>query len=782
MKQKTIATRHLRTKIAAGYVLILFVIFGIVYIWLNEQHRRQELEITSQKIRCLRKDIHEVYVKMVDLSLIGETVLDWNEEDMNIYHKKRLEVDSLLSLFKSSYRSERIDSVCRLLAEKENLLNKIMLVLNEQEEIKDKIARRVPVIARKSSQEEPPKRKRTGFLGLFGKKEEAKPTVTTSMLNTLNSDVIARQKEQSERLSQYTDSLSVRNRKLNCQLQGMIKKMDARIRTDLQQQETELAAIRRQSSVQVGGLTAVVALLLLLSYFIIHRNVKRICRYRKETSELIDKLQKTVQQNKQLLTARRKIMLTVTHELRTPLTAINGYGELLAQTEDENKRIEYTQNIRQAAGRMTDMLNSLLNFFRLDSGKEQANAVPFRLRNVAEILQTEFEPRAEAKDLTLRITGCSDIILMGDRNRLVQIGNNLLSNAIKFTESGTVGLDMAYEAGKLVLTVQDTGTGMSHEQKEKIFEPFERLPNAAVKDGFGLGLPIVKNTVTLLGGTVDVESEEGKGSRFTVKLPMPLADNIIEIEKRKAGISARRHAAFYSVLVLDNDEMTLAMTKEMYGSCNIRCDTCANTSDLMEAIRERHYDLLITDLRMPETNGYDVLKLLRSSNVGNSQTIPVIVTTAWGNCDEQSLLDFGFSGCLFKPFSLPDLLQISEKCIGIKEQEYSPDLSPLLAYGNKEEMLDTLTQATEKEMQGVKQAGMMKDLKALDEWVHHLRSSWSVIRADKPLWKLHGLLHKEGGSTEDEISRAVDAVVRMGQSIIEQAKKERRIQDEGFCG
>ncbi len=128
MKQKTIATRHLCTKIAAGYVLILFVIFGIVYIWLNEQHRRQELEITSQKIRCLRKDIHEVYVKMVDLSLIGETVLDWNEEDMNIYHKKRLEVDSLLSLFKSSYRSERIDSVCRLLAEKENLLNKIMLV------------------------------------------------------------------------------------------------------------------------------------------------------------------------------------------------------------------------------------------------------------------------------------------------------------------------------------------------------------------------------------------------------------------------------------------------------------------------------------------------------------------------------------------------------------------------------------------------------------------------------------------------------------------------------
>ena len=165
MKQKTIATRHLRTKIAAGYVLILFVIFGIVYIWLNEQNRQQELEATTYKIRSLRKDVHEVYMKVVDLSMIGETVLDWNEEDMAAYHEKRLEVDSLLSRFKSrTCRSERIDSICQLLAEKEKLLNRIMRVLYEQEEIKEKIARQVPAIALKSSQEEPKKRKRKGLL------------------------------------------------------------------------------------------------------------------------------------------------------------------------------------------------------------------------------------------------------------------------------------------------------------------------------------------------------------------------------------------------------------------------------------------------------------------------------------------------------------------------------------------------------------------------------------------------------------------------------------------
>ena len=113
-------------------------------------------------------------MKVVDLSMIGETVLDWNEEDIAAYHEKRLEVDSLLSRFKSrTCRSERIDSICQLLAEKEKLLYGIMQVLNEQEEIEEKIAKQVPVIARKSTREKPQKRKRTGFLGLFGKKEEA---------------------------------------------------------------------------------------------------------------------------------------------------------------------------------------------------------------------------------------------------------------------------------------------------------------------------------------------------------------------------------------------------------------------------------------------------------------------------------------------------------------------------------------------------------------------------------------------------------------------------------
>lgn len=160
--------------------MILILIFSIVYIWFKEHHKLEEMKEASHKISCLRQNIHDIYVRAVDLSLIGETILNWDDEDIELYHTKRLEVDTLLYQFSSVYPSECIDSICLLLAEKEKLLYGIMQVLNEQEEIEEKIAKQVPVIARKSTREKPQKRKRTGFLGLFGKKEEAKPTATTT--------------------------------------------------------------------------------------------------------------------------------------------------------------------------------------------------------------------------------------------------------------------------------------------------------------------------------------------------------------------------------------------------------------------------------------------------------------------------------------------------------------------------------------------------------------------------------------------------------------------------
>lgn len=644
--------------------------------------------------------------------------------------------------------------------------------LNEQETINDKIAQQVPIIIQKSTQEESKKQKRKGFLGLFGKKEKAKPTATTTMLHTLNRDVINRQQMQNRRLSEYADSLSVRNVELNRQLQSFIHWMDDKIQSDLQKREKEIAAMREKSFIHIGSLTGFVLLLLIISYIIIHRDAKRIQRYKRRTTNLIRQLHESDLRNKGLIISRKKAMHTITHELRTPLTAIHGYAELLYGNEDENTS-RYARNILQASGRMIAMLNALLSFFRLDSGKEQPNIAPFRLQDVADSLQAEFVPLAEAKDLKLTVECAGGAVLTGDKERIMQIGGNLLANAVKFTQAGSVSLEMGHENDMLSIIVEDTGSGMTEEEQQRVFGAFERLSNAATQDGFGLGLSIVKHIVDMLGGTISVESEKGKGSRFSVEIPMRIADAISE--ETDDGNKAHPEKS-YSVIALDDNGIVISMMKDMYAHVGVHCDTFCDVGDMMEALRTRHYDFLITDLKMPEINGFEVLELLRSSHIGNSQVIPVVVATASESCDEEELLAKGFAACLFKPFSMSELFAVSEKCLSSlpPDKEEQPDLTFLLAYGDREAMLDRLIAETEKDMQAIGDAGERCDRKALDEWTHRLRSSWAVIRADKPLWALHGLLHRETECSDAELGNAVNDVLRMGTAIIGLAKEERR--------
>ena len=217
------------------------------------------------------------------------------------------------------------------------------------------------------------KTKRKGFLGIFGKKEGTKPTTTTTTLRSSNRNMVNEQKAQSRRLSEQADSLAARNAELNRQLQGLICQIEKKVQSDLQNRESEITAMRKKSFMQIGGLMGFVLLLLVISYIIIHRDAKNIKRYKRKTTDLIEQLEQSVQQNEVLITSRKKAVHTITHELRTPLTAITGYTELLRKECNSGNNGQYIRNILQSSDRMRDMLNTLLDFFRLDNGKDVAN-------------------------------------------------------------------------------------------------------------------------------------------------------------------------------------------------------------------------------------------------------------------------------------------------------------------------------------------------------------------------------------------------------------------------
>ena len=768
--------KYIQKIVASGYLLVTLLIGCIAYIWHNEWQEVEALEADNRQIDEFRKEIDNIHIQLIEFSLLGETVLEWNDEDLKHYHTRRMAMDSMLCRFKTTYLAERIDSVRHLLEDKERQMCQIVQILEQQQAINDKITRQVPVIVQKSVQEQPKKPKRKGFLGIFGKKEEAKPTVTTTMLRSLNRNMITEQQAQSRRLSEHADSLAARNAELNRQLQGLVVQIDEKVQADLQKREAEIAAMRERSFIQIGGLTGFVVLLLIISYIIIHRNITRIKRYKRETADLIEQLKQSVEQNEALIASRKKAVHTITHELRTPLTAITGYAGLVRKDCNTDKTGMYIQNIQQSSERMREMLNTLLSFFRLDNGKEQPNISPCRISAIIHTLETEFMPIAMNKGLALTIHCHKDALVRTDKERILQIGNNLLSNAIKFTENGSVSLAMGYDDGMLTLIVEDTGTGMTEEEQQRVFGAFERLSNAAAKDGFGLGLSIVQRIVKMLGGIIRLESDKGKGSRFTVEIPMQTVEELSE-QINQTQIHCKH--VFHNVIAIDNDEILLLMLKEMYVQEGIHCDTCTNAAELMEMIRRKEYSLLLTDLNMPDINGFELLELLRTSNVGNSKTIPVVVTTASGSCSKEELMERGFSGCLLKPFSISELMEVSDKCAMKGNRNEKPDFTSLLSYGNETVMLDKLIAETEKEMLIIREAEQKTDFQELEALIHHLRSSWEILRADQPLRELYKLLHSECISNNEAIHKAVTAVLDKGSEIIRLAKEERRKYNNG---
>ena len=765
-------------KIFIGYFLLMAIIGSMVAIVLHERNRVQKIEDESITIFQTQHDINTAHRYVTALVTYGESVLVWDNEDILAYRKRHMQTDSMLQVLRVQcedfIRPTQIDSLRTLLAAKEAHLFQIMEASRKQRQT-DSLLFNQKLIVITHTATKTVIRKKKGIAGLFGGKETVQLPITTRQ-TSLDKNLILQINRQQRVIENYTDSLRLCNKELNRKLRMLITNLDEQTWTAFRNKEVRLKASYERSTVIITGLITFSVALLVVFYLIIQRDIKKKVHARKERERLINELNLSVEQNNVLIASRKKAVHTITHELRTPLTAITGYAELLQKECNKENSVHFLQNIQQSSGRMRDMLNTLLDFFRLDNGKEQPKMQPCRISAITQTLETEFMPVAMNKGLSLIVKNESDAIILTDKERIIQIGNNLLSNAIKFTEVGGVSLTTDYTDGVLTLIVEDTGTGMTKDEQECVFGAFERLSNAAAKDGFGLGLSIVQRIVAMLGGTVLLESERGKGSRFTVEIPMLTAG---EQPKQSYQGYARRNEAYHEVIAIDNDEVLLLMLKEMYAQEGVHCDTCTDAAELIELIRKKEYSLLLTDLNMPDINGFELLELLRTSNVGNSKTIPVVVTTASGSCSKEELMERGFSGCLLKPFSISELMEVSDKCAMQGNRNEKPDFTSLLSYGNEAVMLGKLITETEKEMLSVMDAEQRKDLQELDTLTHHLRSSWEILRADQPLKELHKLLHCEGTSNNEAIHNAVKAVLDKGSEIIRLAKEERRKYENG---
>ena len=419
-------------------------------------------------------------------------------------------------------------------------------------------------------------------------------------------EVVRREREVNTVISRRKQRLQAVNARLTARIDSLLKQYEEETLQQVRADAKRRKELRQNSARTVGAIAVGAVLLAAFFAIVIGRDIARNNRYRRELEEARRKAE-------DLLAVREQLMLAITHDFKAPLGSIIGYADLLSRLTVDGRQRFYLDNMKQSSQHLLRLVTDLLDFHRLDLHKAEVHRVPFHPARLLEEICTSFRPLTSDKGLELhcRLAPELSAAYVCDPQRLRQIINNLLSNAVKFTGRGSVTLSATYGDGHLVVSVADTGCGMNPEDRERIFQEFTRLPGAQGQEGFGLGLSIVRMLVQLLGGTIDVESEPGKGSTFIVRIPMPRTQEaaVEEAEPVPEDLPA---AGACRLLLIDDDRIQLTLTSAMLKQQGIASVTCLQVDELLDALRAGGFDALLTDVQMPAMNGFELLRLLRA--------------------------------------------------------------------------------------------------------------------------------------------------------------------------
>ena len=756
----------LQHRILFGYIILIAVIGSMAATMFHERIRVHRIEKEISDIREANRTIIAAHRFITVLATLGESAITWDKEDYYRYQKHRLKADSLLQILQQNYErfvpTMQIDTLRILLANKETHLYKFMGLFQQQDSL---LLKHLPTITQQARNFHTITRKKKGIAGFFGAKETVQIPISSKTVHSLNEQLISMEEERQQTINAYTDSLRIQNRKLNRKLSMLIKNLDEQTQAKFQDKELHINESYERSILIVTLLIISAIIFLIISYLIIQRDIRQKEKTRK-------RLEETIKQNASLLDMRKNIILTISHDIRAPLNVIGGSAELAMDTRDKKQRNNHLNNIRIVCKHITHLLNNLLDVYRLNEAKETRNDVPFSLNDLLERTVSGFTHIVNNKGILFNHRfDNTDVKLLGDMDRIGQIIDNLLTNAVKFTESGTISFNARYDDGRLSLEVKDTGIGMNEIMLSRIFRPFERLASETNTDGFGLGLPITKGLVDLLGGTITVSSEAGSGSTFCVTLPLSVTDESIEDENI---LSSYTGSLPQNILVIDDDPMLLNIVKEMLERNGSTCTICTTAKEVIKAMRNQNYDLLLSDIQMPGTNGFELLTLLRNSNIGNSRTIPIIAMTARGDRDKEAFLNTGFTDCIYKPFSSSELLSLIS---GIKKQQtddgrHSVDFSTMLSeVSDGIKLLRSFIAQSEKDRDELESAMKKSDRMKLRETAHRMQPSWDLLHTGDRLMAYRALL-KDGTQDDTVVKEHTRQIMDYISTLIAEAEDE----------
>ena len=725
-----------RIKILVGYALLAVVLVSATWMVYDNTRSLSAVNEASERLMARRDIVDSLVFTMLETANAERSVLlgdagKWQRFDEAL-SSSAANAMRLRPLLMDTLKQQRLDSLITLLkAKRENTLLVMKELNNDCRDIyynnklealhsgRDSIVISPQTKERHEQHEtvyEVVKTKR-GFFRRLGDafRKQHTDTVSTTRLThqpstaTINhrlniadsvANVLAEiHSEQQRANDRKQDAISSRNRQLqrvSIQLTKRTWLLIEDIQSDehnaLQRVVGKAMSSRRAMIVRIAvlGLLAILSAAILVVYIL--RDIKRERRDRQRIIEAKAETERIMQQ-------RERLLLTITHDIKAPAASIAGFIDLLSEYVDQPKAVGYLQNISGSAKHLLQLVSALLDYHKLESGKAERHEVSFAPAVLISECVAQMQPLAMEKKLKLAtdVLVTESMLCRSDAFRIKQIVNNLVGNAIKYTDKGEVRVGVNIANRQLSISVKDTGCGMTPDELQTVFNAFTRLPGAQGKEGVGLGLTITREIVTLLGGEINVQSAKGKGSTFTVSLPVKIVTNqgVHQQNKQTKGVQLsqlhqqsqqskqqlhqqsqrdslvgaletsappkdKSQHPTLSVVIVDDDRLQGQLLTEMLQrieGISFNTTTTIHASEAIAIATESTPNIVFTDIEMPEMNGSEIMRRIRNNAEvqQRSCTTKFVAMTAHEQSIMPQLRSDGFDACLFKPFSVQTL-------------------------------------------------------------------------------------------------------------------------------
>lgn len=819
-----------RYKVVAGYIILTMLLIATMgYIYYGMKQMTDNDEGFDKQISARRSMANDIMNELNKAEIIVQTIAIGKTDEYDTYKQVMSSVDtavdSLKRLAADSLNAARLDTVSMLLKEKDNNMNKLMKIISNNDidrlyrkEIEEMIRLQDSLLALNHSSQKvikhthsetvPKKRKnffkrigeafspskdsviiRDTIYEVYNYSLQNKHAISDTIANNLKKIQLRmtnnRQQKEQE-LNALMQELRFSNLMLNENVHNLLMDIDKEDVLWAQQQKNERERVRRNAAWAISSIASASVLLAGLFMFFIWRDITRSNHYRKE-------LEKAKRHAEDLLDAKEKLMLTITHDIKAPVGSILGYTELLENISTGERQQFYLQNMQGAASHLLQLVNSLLDFHRLDAEKMERQQIPFNAKELFESIIESYRPLADNKGIRLEYD-CSDELdktFTGDPLRIRQITENLIGNALKFTDEGNVALKIQTEEDKLIISVSDTGCGISPEDMERLFKEFTRLDNAQGKEGFGLGLAITSKLVRLLGGKIEVSSKKDEGTVFEVTLPLessPLQENNEVHSEDAIGMPDTR------VLIIDDDPLQTTMMKAMLDKPAITVVSCNHPDELFIHLQQQVFDIIVTDIQMPAMDGVKLIGKIRE--IPGYAGIPVIAITARSDMNTEKMSAHGFALCINKPFAGKELLKgiaevikyrnpdltneadDSECGITVRQNKNEADFSQLTAFsmGDKEaiaEIMATFIEETKKKAALLSEAREKNDMHAVTSITHQLLPIFVMVGMTEGKEELEWFeARRNDNYYTEEADRRLETILSVTSRIITDAENE----------